>query len=217
MDAMEVGWSYPQEDEFAFLGLGSESTYWRFVFPSQAAWLVSQIPDLQRPEEWKATVRHWVQALTLRQPKRLVLKSPAYAYRVDLLLDLFPQAKFFWIRRPSAEVCKSMQRMHRILWSENAISQPPEACADEIFEQIHQMDATQRGLRERLATERYYEIDFPSLLRAPYETMVDAYRSFSWDCYPNMQRQILDAMHRSPSRPRDGSTAHNLPNVRSNS
>ncbi len=103
IDNMPAGWDRPQEDEFALCNMGVRSPYLTAVFPNR---------PLQDPEYldlegvppgalklWKSKLYWFLQSLTLRAPKRIVLKSPAHTCRIKVLLELFPRAKFVHIVR----------------------------------------------------------------------------------------------------------------------
>ncbi|HVK17416.1 MAG TPA: sulfotransferase [Fimbriiglobus sp.] len=103
MDNMAAGWERPQEDEFALCLLGEPSTYTDVAFPNRPP-LDPGALDLSSlsPRElvaWKRTFRRFVQALTLRDPRRLVMKSPPHTARIPVLLELFPNARFVHIKR----------------------------------------------------------------------------------------------------------------------
>jgi hypothetical protein len=123
MDNMAAGWERPQEDEFALCLLGEPSTYADVAFPNRppldpgALDLSSLTP--RELGEWKRTVRRFVQALTLRDPRRLVLKSPPHTARIPVLLELFPDARFVHIKRDpytlfasTVNLWTSMSRKH---------------------------------------------------------------------------------------------------------
>ncbi len=103
MDNMAAGWDRPQEDEFALCLLGRPSTYADVAFPNRPP-LDPGALDLsgltpRELAEWKRTFRRFVQTLTLRDPRRLVLKSPPHTARIPVLLELFPDARFVHIKR----------------------------------------------------------------------------------------------------------------------
>jgi omega-hydroxy-beta-dihydromenaquinone-9 sulfotransferase len=103
MDNMVAGWDRPQEDEFALALLGQPSTYTDFAFPARppmwpGALDLSGLTDRQR-RDWKRVFLNFLKAITLRDPRRLVLKSPPHTARIRALLEMFPDAKFVHIVR----------------------------------------------------------------------------------------------------------------------
>ena len=101
VDNMAAGWDHPQEDEFALCNMGVPSPYLTAAFPN----CPSQYPeylDLRdvppaAVQRWKDSLRWFLTCLTVRRPKRIVLKSPAHTCRIKVLLEMFPNAKFVHI------------------------------------------------------------------------------------------------------------------------
>lgn len=103
MDNMAAGWDRPQEDEFALALLGQPSTYTDFAFPNRPPmWPGSLDLSGLTPGQlaaWKRTLVRFLKAVTYRDPRRLVLKSPPHTARLPVLLELFPDARFVHIKR----------------------------------------------------------------------------------------------------------------------
>jgi hypothetical protein len=80
MDNMAAGWDRPQEDEFALCMMGQPSPYLSIAFPNrppqdQAALDLEGLSPLKRAA-WKRAFLLLLRRITLRNPKRLILKSP---------------------------------------------------------------------------------------------------------------------------------------------
>src|SRR4029077_8536066 len=92
MDNMAAGWDRPQEDEFALCMLGQPSPYLTIAFPNHPP----QYPeafDLENlgppnPESWKRAFVRFLNPLTFKAPRRLILKSPPHSCRIPTLLEL---------------------------------------------------------------------------------------------------------------------------------
>jgi hypothetical protein len=123
MDNMAAGWDRPQECEFALLLMGQPSTYADLAFPNRDSIFPGAL-DLsgltpRQLHDWKRAFHRFLQTLTYRDPRRLVLKSPPHTARIPALLELFPDAKFVSIQRdpyvlfPSTvNLWKSLGRKH---------------------------------------------------------------------------------------------------------
>lgn len=117
MDQMAVSWDRPQEDEFALCMMGQPSPYLQIAFPNNEeidpeAYDLTNLTPRQRTH-WKAALLNFLKTISLRDSRRLVLKSPAHSCRIPTLLEMFPKAKFVHIVRNPYDVFPST--MH--LWT----------------------------------------------------------------------------------------------------
>src|SRR5215470_8195988 len=101
MDNMPAGWDRPQEDEFALCMLGQPSPYLTIAFPNRPPQYpeyldLDTVPPRARAA-WKKDFYRFIQHLTFKDSRRLVLKSPPHTCRIPHLLELFPEARFVHI------------------------------------------------------------------------------------------------------------------------
>jgi hypothetical protein len=119
MDNVRVDWFGPQEDEFALCNMGLPSPYRRMAFPNQADLQLEYLDMLDLPAEqidhWSRKFLQFLQAVTLRHPKRLVLKSPTHTGRIWLLNRLFPHARFIHVVRDPRRIFPSTVQLWRTL------------------------------------------------------------------------------------------------------
>lgn len=103
MDNMTLSYNDPAEDEFALSMLTLKSPLLGWVFPDKEAYFdryltFHEITEQERVH-WKETFYYFLQKLTFKSNKQLLLKSPHHTARIKILLELFPDAKFIHIRR----------------------------------------------------------------------------------------------------------------------
>jgi hypothetical protein len=115
MDNMKAGWDRPQEDEFALCSLGVPSTYRTMAFPNRPPQYLNYL-DLGNVSEeqltrWRAALQWFLRRVMLRDPRRMILKSPTHTARVKLLAEAFPGAKFVHIVRDPYVLFASTLRM----------------------------------------------------------------------------------------------------------
>ncbi|MSR57366.1 MAG: sulfotransferase [Planctomycetaceae bacterium] len=130
MDEIPVaGWDIPQEDEIAICLLSLISPYLMLAFPENlevyAPYLdMKGIPESERAR-WKEVFYRFLQKVTIRNSgRRLVLKSPTHSYRIPLLLEMFPDAKFVHIVRNPYRVLSSSLHLRRVAFPDNAFYSP---------------------------------------------------------------------------------------------
>ncbi len=114
MDNMAVGMSRPQEDEFALMNLGVGSPYLDWAYPAEdnkyLKYLTLQDLSEQDQQKWREGFEWFLRRLTLRNPKRLVLKSPTHTARISTLLKIFPDARFIhMVRNPLSTVSSTLR------------------------------------------------------------------------------------------------------------
>ena len=88
MDNMAAGWDCPQEDEFALCNMGVPSPYMTIAFPNRPPQNQDYF-DLQNvsPRErtrWQRGLTWFLKCITVRSPRRIVLKSPPHTSRVKI-------------------------------------------------------------------------------------------------------------------------------------
>ncbi len=119
MDDVRAGWFEPQEDEFALCGMGIPSPYARMAFPRSGPvhweYLDMQGLDPEALQRWQSGLFTFLQRLTYRYQKRVVLKSPTHTGRIGLLAKMFPGAKFLHLVRQPGELFVSTVRLWQSL------------------------------------------------------------------------------------------------------
>ena len=108
-----------QEDEIALMNLTGLSPYMDWCFPEGAVdysrYLTFRRADPAEVEAWQRALRWYLQALTVRHGRPILLKSPPHTARIRLILEVFPDARFVHIRRNPHDVFVSTLRLLRDL------------------------------------------------------------------------------------------------------
>jgi len=103
MDNVKMGLDYPQEEEFS-LSCVTTSSHHCNHFPSTIEksfdeYVLHNVSDVER-EKWKKTYMKTIRkASYMANGKRLALKNPYNTARLEILLEMFPNAKFIHIYR----------------------------------------------------------------------------------------------------------------------
>jgi hypothetical protein len=171
-DNVRLDLEVPCEDEFAMCVSGFMTPYLTGVFPRRAAHYDQFLTFRNAPpralEEWKSSLRLFLQKLMLSCGKPLILKSPAHTGRIKLLLSMFPGAKFVHIHRDPYTVFQSsvhtyttglpfgrLQRTNQVDWTERIIRQYKELYAA-FFEE-----------RDLIAAGHFHELRYEALEKDP--------------------------------------------------
>jgi len=176
MDNMAVAWGRPQEDEWALCMLGQPSSYLTIAFPNRAAQFLRYLDlDELSPESlrtWKESFLLFLKQITFNNPKRIILKSPPHTFRIKVLLELFPDARFVHIVRDPYTVFASTVHWVKSLSTVAALQRPTwnglEDLVFEIFLKLHERLEETRGL---IDPSRFHELRYEDLVRNPIEQM----------------------------------------------
>lgn len=119
-DEMKMNLDFSGEHDFAIANLNSMSPYSGSYFPKNQDYYNRYVSlfdvSIKEKRKLKKDISYIIRKLSIKKNnKQLVLKSPIDTARVDLLLEIFPNAKFIHIYRNPYEVFFSTKRMHQKL------------------------------------------------------------------------------------------------------
>lgn len=196
MDNMVMGWTRPQEDEFALCNMGIPSPYLQLAFPRDRDRHLEYLDfagvSPVDAERWRAGLRRFLQLVTYGTPKRLVLKSPPHLGRVGLLLDMFPGARFVHIVRDPCAVYSSTVKLWNTLHESQAFQNPPADGWDEyIFGCFERMYAQFERDREHLSPSQLCEVRYEDLVREPVPQMQAIYEQLELGDFEAARPKLL--------------------------
>ncbi len=171
-DNMTMGWDHPQEDEYALCNLGQPSPYLTIAFPKHGP-RSREYFDLEElsPEaldRWKQCFLRFLKQITVRNPKPLVLKSPTHTYRIKVLLELFPNARFVHIvRNPYVVFPSSIHIWQSISWHQGLQRPTFEWLEEYVFDNFIYMFDKLEETRPLVDASRFYETRYEHLVKDP--------------------------------------------------
>jgi omega-hydroxy-beta-dihydromenaquinone-9 sulfotransferase len=171
-DNVTMGLEEPQEDEFAFCALTGKTVPMGWAFPRRAAhynrYLTFREATAAEVVEWKAALNGFVQKLSFKYGKPLVLKSPGHTCRIKLLLELFPDARFVHIHRNPYDVFQSTLHLMRAISPWFALQRPDFGSLQDRtikqYKEVYDVFFEERGLIPR---EHLHEVGFEDLEANP--------------------------------------------------
>jgi hypothetical protein len=176
MDNMALGWERPQEDEFALCMLGQPSPYLTLAFPNNGP-AFPEYYDLeglspQALEQWQKTFKRFLQSITLRKPKRLILKSPPHTFRIKVLQEMFPGAVFIHIVRNPYVVFPSTVNLWKALYKRQGLQTPHYRGLEEhVLETFVRMHDRLEATRSLVDDDHFYELRYEDLVHDPVREM----------------------------------------------
>eukprot|EP00924_Labyrinthula_sp_SR-Ha-C_P014797 maker-scaffold_43-snap-gene-1.32-mRNA-1 protein AED:0.04 eAED:0.04 QI:18/1/0.5/1/1/1/2/0/387 len=141
MDNMALGVDMPQEDEIGLIGLSITSPYFATILPSEFNKYKKYfyLENLKKEKEiWVERFKYFLKKATYQNVKknkanRLVLKSPLHTARVEILNEIFPDAKYVYIVRNPYDVFKSTVNLYNKLFAYSFLETPSEEVLLEVI------------------------------------------------------------------------------------
>src|SRR5262249_8252189 len=143
-------------------------------------------------EKWKKALYRFLQKLTLKDPRRLVLKSPPHTARIPTLLEMFPDAQFVHIVRNPYVVFPSTLNLWKSFHRKHGLQKPQAPWLEEyVFDTFLRMyDKYQKDCKI-LDPSRLHEIRYEDLVRDPVGEMRKAYEKLNLGEFDTMRSRIV--------------------------
>ena len=216
MDNMEFHWDSPQEDEWALCNLGLPSPYLTILFPNHPPQYsdyvdLREVSDQDR-RKWQNGLQWFLQCLTLRDPRRIVLKSPLHTCRVRAILEAFPDARFVHISRNPYAIFPSTIHTWRRLHKDHGAQRPRHAGLEQhVLATLRRMYDCFEEDRALIDPARFCEVRFEDLIRNPVEEMERIYHEIGLDGFKDVRPTIVERAERmSGYQPNRLEVAHEI-------
>ncbi|MHA1303826.1 MAG: sulfotransferase family protein [Candidatus Heimdallarchaeaceae archaeon] len=189
-DNMRIGPDFPSEHDFAITNLCSMSPYSGAYFPTNQdyynRYVTFENVSTKEKRKLKKTIRYLIKKLDIKKEnKRLVLKSPVDTARVDLLVELFPNAKFVHIIRDPYRVFFSTKRMHEKLTSLLQLQEREEDLDEFVLSNFEQMYEKFYHDLSLIPKENIVEVRYENLVENPLKELERIYNSLSLPGFEN--------------------------------
>lgn len=116
MDNMEFRLSSPGEDEFATCAMSIRSPLVSWAFPRREQfydrYLTFQGVSAEDRNVWKESLVTFFQKITWKYQRPILVKSPPHTARLDLLREIFPDARFIHLRRDPYKLFQSTLHLY---------------------------------------------------------------------------------------------------------
>lgn len=204
MDNMHMALDSPSEEEFALAILSLKSPLLGWMFPSKQNYYDRYVTFDGVPQEdidsWKEWYRFYLNKITYKYKKQLLLKSPLNTARIKLLLEMFPEAKFIHIHRNPFHVFQSTKKLYQT------------AVRASEFQKVKRKKLTQYILRQytqiydtffrtyaSIPNNNFIDIAFEDLESDAEKTIANIYEQLQLGDFEKMQpalRRYLDSQKR---------------------
>lgn len=200
MDNVRYTAASPAEDEFALAILTLCSPLFSWTFPKNSEYydryLTFQDANEQEVEKWKEAMLFFCKKLILKYDKQLLLKSPQHTARINLLLDLFPKAKFVHIHRNPYHLFQSTLKLYRTAISSAAFQSPNGELQkiDAIISLHNKMYDSFFEHKEKLNYNNFVDIAYEDLDEKPFDQIKSIYEKLGLNLTDIFLKKLNDAI-----------------------
>ena len=195
MDNMAMSFTAPQEDELALCMHSLRSLYLTISFPRReshyARFLTFEHAEPGDARRWQDALVWFVQKLTYKYRRAILLKSPCHTARIKLILDVFPEARFVHIHRNPYDVFRSSQRYWDTATWYTYLQRPDRSRVDDDILQryVTLYDAFFRE-RSLIPAGRYHEMCFENLECDAVQEIGQLYDALDMDGFQSVRPQL---------------------------
>jgi omega-hydroxy-beta-dihydromenaquinone-9 sulfotransferase len=198
-DDMEVGPGSPQDDEVPLVKLTPHCEYHKYSFPrNHRYWLDTYVfrfsADSPAHAEWKRTYLGTLRkAALLMGRERSLLKSPATMANLNVVLALFPNAKFIHIKRDPYKVIPSQIHLHRTMARKYGLEAVTDAQLVD-FALVQYQGYTEGFLRDRdqIPAQNFVEIRYEDFVADRMRWLRTIYETLELGEFAAMERPLQD-------------------------
>ncbi len=197
MDNMMMSPETPQEHEFVLTNFCLLSPLTALFFPSNRIKYMQygsfeEATEKER-EIWKKNFLYFCKKLTLlKEGKRLLLKNPLDTFRIKLILELFPNAKFINIYRDPYKVFFSTVKLHKTNTSLFWLQKPDYELDEFVFDMYKKMYRQFYKDIETISKENIIEIKYEILIDNPLNELEKIYEFLELGNFESIKPLIVE-------------------------
>ncbi|MGI9429064.1 MAG: sulfotransferase family protein [Bythopirellula sp.] len=201
-DNMRMSFDRPQEDEAALALRGQPSPFLTVAFPSRAVQNSDYITlEELSPRElsaWKARFARYLRLLLFKRSGRLVLKAPQHTFRLPVLNEMFPKAKFVYLVRDPYAVFPSTVHFWSTMYEVYGLQSFREQdVRDHVLSNFEQMHTRLEATRGQVSPDRFLELKYEQLTEDPVELMGRLYDFLGESDFESVRPEIEKYAQRS--------------------
>lgn len=133
--------------------------------------------------------------LTIRSDRVIVTKKPGHTFRIPVLLEMFPEAKFVYIRRDPYAVYQSAMHLRRTMLAENSLGPPDFSTSEEDMLFFYEKCIrTYEETKSLIPAGRLHELRFEDMEQDPLEEIRKVYRNLTLDGWERVEPKIQEQL-----------------------
>jgi len=175
-DNMRMSFDRPQEDEAALCLRGQLSPFLTVAFPRRPVqdpqYVCLKGLSPRQLSAWKSKLRWFLRLLLFKKSGRLVLKSPQHTFRLPVLNEMFPKAKFIHLVRDPYVLYPSTMHFWKKMYETYGLqSHDEETLREYVLSTFEQMHTRLEATRAQVDDDRFYEMRYENLIANPLDQM----------------------------------------------
>ena len=191
--------SLPAEEDVAMVFSASRlAANWGQVFTKgfreiygKTGLLKDITPD--ETEEFSTRLADLIWRVGKRNPgKRLLLKSPPHTGRVKLLRQMYPNARFIFIRRDPYDVFGSNKKLWKSFEDNWLQAVTPEEVRENILWSHHESHVAYERDKQGLAPNQLCEVTFEDFMAGPLDTIEQIYGQLELGAFASVEQEFED-------------------------
>lgn len=193
----------PEEDQLCFGGLNMRNLYAMYPMPgTYLRWWMDD--DYRSTFVWFERVMKLLQSR--RPPHFWLLKSPSHIFKLDALLDRFPDTKIVMTHRDPAKIIASMASVFQMTYDKSCGA----GTIDKHWTGARALSMWQEGIarimatRDRLGEDRFVDVNNTDVVNNPIGTFERLYGELGFDLDADL-RSSLEDYHRRNAKGAHGS------------
>jgi hypothetical protein len=198
-DNVKLSFDLPQECEIGLAVMSPYSFVHGFCFPKQIddffrRYILFQELTTEELDNWKKDYLWFIQKVSLGCHNRiLVLKNPYHTARIQILSDLFPDARFVHIYRNPYEVFHSTVNAIQKWQADMLLQKKPstEEVENWVLRWYPLMMEAYHQQRQAIAAHRLVELSFESLVKDPLQELEKIYLHLNLPGFSKAQPQFV--------------------------
>ncbi len=196
MDNMATGWDIPQEDEFALVNMSLKSIYMLLAFQGRVHeyerfYTLKHAPAAER-RLFKEVLDLLLRKITyLNKGKQIIVKSPGHTLKVQILLEMYPNAKFVYIYRHPYKVINSSFNLRRVLYPLNDFGKTTyEGLEEETMDLYHQAITNYELDKQHIPAGNLYELRYEDFEQEPDVHLRKIYETLNLGDFAPVQKKL---------------------------
>jgi hypothetical protein len=176
------------------MNLGAPSPYLRLMFPNHPVPFTDTLAsDRFEPEHlqaWREHLKWFIQALTYKTRKQLLLKSPPHTGRLRILREMYPKAKFIHIVRDPRKLYPSTMKLWNSLDEHQSLQSKTDQSRLQTFvlESLRTMYQAFERDRSEVPENLIVDIRYEEFIAKPVEMLSEIYEHLELGDRDSMQK-----------------------------